>query len=161
MVYSIRLSHRLNPVRAIAWTIVKIWIRRSFPTVEQLSTTTLASRMQQDEPLLLIDARQPEEYAVSHLRGACRATSVEEVALMNSDQDLTVVVYCSIGYRSARLVEQLKSSGYPAANLEGSLFQWANENRLLVDADSQQTDRVHPYSPSWGLLLSSADPSEL
>lgn len=160
MVFSSGLSRCFEWVRAIAWVILKTWVRRSFPTVEQLSTTTLAHQMEQGEPLLLIDARQPEEYAVSHLPGARRATSVDEVALMNPNQ-VAVVVYCSIGYRSARLVAQLKSLGYQAANLEGSLFQWANENRRLVVSDSQQTHRVHPYSPVWGLLINSADSSEV
>ncbi len=152
-------SWLLVPVRGLAWPIVKGWVRSSFPAVEQISTTALASRMEQGEPLLLIDARQLEEYEVSHLPGACRATSVDEVAALSSDQDLPVVVYCSIGYRSARLVESLVASGYGAVNLEGSLFQWANENRLLVSA-GKQTHRVHSYSPAWGLLLSSADSTD-
>ena len=161
MVFSGILSHGLDSVRAIAWIAIKTWIHQSFPTVEQLSTTALASRIEQGEPMLLIDARQIEEYTVSHLPDARRATSVDEVTAMNPHQDLAVVVYCSVGYRSARLVEQLKASGYQAANLEGSIFQWANENRPLVDANSQQTHQVHPYSPTWKVLLDPAASSEL
>jgi hypothetical protein len=37
-------------------------------------------------------------------------------------------------------------------NLEGSIFQWANEHRPLV-RDGQRETRVHPYNAVWGRLL--------
>ena len=120
--------------------------------VKSLSTAELASRLAQGKRPVLIDARQPEEYAVSHLSGALQATSVQDFRSMGFNREADIVVYCSIGYRSARLAQRLEAAGYTAKNLEGSLFQWANEARLLVD-DAGQTTRVHPYSAMWGLLL--------
>ena len=38
-------------------------------------------------------------------------------------------------------------------NLEGSLFQWANENRELITCSGHKTKFVHPYNAVWGKLL--------
>ncbi|XP_065192371.1 uncharacterized protein LOC135823448 [Sycon ciliatum] len=38
-------------------------------------------------------------------------------------------------------------------NLEGSMFQWANENRQLCSAGTAATRQVHPYSVVWGRLV--------
>jgi hypothetical protein len=63
------------------------------------------------------------------------------------------VAYCSVGYRSARLVAQLRQAGYTQVyNLEGSIFRWANEGQSLV-SQGQLVAVVHPFNPTWGLLL--------
>ena len=55
-----------------------------------------------------------------------------------------MVAYCSVGYRSAGLTDELGQRGYTrVCNLEGSLFQWANEGRPLVNADGR-VNVVHP-----------------
>ena len=52
-----------------------------------------------------------------------------------------------------------QSAACPAApavevyNLEGSLFQWANESRRMVDQDNACTEYVHPYNAVWGRLV--------
>jgi hypothetical protein len=55
--------------------------------------------------------------------------------------------------RSARLVAQLRQAGYTQVyNLEGSIFRWANEGQSLV-SQGQLVAVVHPFNPTWGLLL--------
>ena len=43
------------------------------------------------------------------------------------------------------------------ANLEGSIFAWANEDRPLVQGDGEgagaPTSLVHPYDADWGNLV--------
>ncbi len=69
---------------------------------------------------------------------------------------MPVVAYCSVGYRSAGLADGLGQHGYTrVCNLEGSLFQWANEGRPLVDADGR-VNVVHPYGEPWSDLLDEA-----
>ena len=92
---------------------------------------------------------------MSHIGGAVRATTVGTAlnAIEADSRQPTVVVYCSVGYRSSRLVSRLKARGVENVfNLEGSLFQWANEGRPLVRGDEPAT-RVHPYDDEWGELL--------
>ena len=149
-------SFLLSPLRPLAWKGVKRWVRQSFPSVESISTADLENWLAQDDPPLLIDTRQEAEYAVSHLPQAHRASTVEAIEAMGVSKEVPVVLYCSVGYRSARLGQQLQAAGYRAINLEGSLFQWANEGRSLVAA-GQPTRQVHPYNRLWQLLLKPTD----
>jgi rhodanese-related sulfurtransferase len=144
------------------WSAVESMIRANIGDVPQITTDSLAARLDADppadsatsRPVLLLDARQPEEYAVSHLPGAVRvdpdATSFPE--LDSISQDRPIVVYCSVGYRSADVTKRLREKGYAASNLRGSIFRWANEGRPVVRGDSTVRE-VHPYDNTWGDLL--------
>jgi 3-mercaptopyruvate sulfurtransferase SseA len=75
------------------------------------------------------------------------------MALPEAAKDVPVVTYCAVGYRSAEFATRLRAAGFThVQNLEGSIFQWANEHRPLV-RDGTSASRVHPYSKSWGRLL--------
>jgi hypothetical protein len=51
------------------------------------------------------------------------------------------------------MATRLRAAGFNhVQNLEGSIFQWANERRPLV-RDGTRVTRVHPYSKFWGRLL--------
>jgi rhodanese-related sulfurtransferase len=145
-----------NPIRTVAWLGVKRLIHHKFPTVEQISTTQLATWLASDLPSpILIDARKPEEYAVSHLPGAHHLPTLATVQQSAVSLDATMVVYCSVGYRSARLAQQLQDAGYThVMNLEGSIFEWHNRGQPLV-VNGAPTSAVHPYNRTWGRLLES------
>jgi len=147
-------NYLTQPLRSILWPWIRGWVKRSFPTVHTLSTQHLATWLSSGkEPPVLLDVRTSEEFAVSHLptaRHTPDADAVEEIALA---LEQPIVAYCSVGYRSARLVAQLQNRGFTQVyNLEGSLFQWANEGRPL-ERDGQPATQVHPYNALWGLLL--------
>jgi hypothetical protein len=38
-------------------------------------------------------------------------------------------------------------------NMAGGIFQWAIEERDIVDNDENKAAEVHPYSSVWGMLL--------
>ena len=139
------------------WTTIKARIRTTFPTVTEISTEQLARQLSADpsgtERTILLDARPEAEYAVSHLLGARR---FETSLLADLAKDAPIVVYCSVGYRSAELARRLTELGYSRVrNLEGSLFEWANEGRPVYSTKGQ-VHKVHPYDREWGRLL---DPS--
>ena len=148
----------LNPIRNLAWIVVKRLIQQRFSTVEGISTGQLASWLASDlPPPILIDARQPEEYAVSHLPGAHHWPTLAAVQQSAVKSDAAIVVYCSVGYRSARLAQQLQDAGYThVTNLEGSIFEWHNQGQPLV-VDGEPTQAVHPYNRTWGMLLASPE----
>ena len=140
------------------WDRTLAEIREAFPGVRHLTTQQLADKLGGGEPVLLLDAREADEFQVSHIEGAVRATTVRAAlnAIRADSREPTVVVYCSVGFRSSRLVSRLKARGVKKVfNLEGSLFQWANEGRPLARADEPAT-RVHPYDDYWGELLNEA-----
>ena len=144
-----------NP--SLNWPQVAALIDTEFPTLPTLTTAELEDALSADRLVVLLDARAQDEFAVSHIRGARRADSVQEAMalLETADSDALVVAYCSVGYRSAALVQALRARGIEAFNLEGSIFRWANEERAVYRGAAAVRE-VHPFDDSWGTLL---DPS--
>ena len=101
---------------------------------------------------LVIDVRAEEEFAVSRLPGAHHAANPEQIdALRARYPELPVVLYCSVGYRSAEATRALRKRdpSVRSANLVGSLFAWANAG-LPLESASGATRYVHPYNFYWG-----------
>jgi rhodanese-related sulfurtransferase len=139
------------------WTAVHHMIDTNFPTVASITTDSLAERLADSTATrpLLLDARSPEEYAVSHLPGARRvAPDARTFPVLDTlSRDVPIVVYCSVGYRSARVTKRLQERGFTeVANLRGSIFRWANDGRPVV-RDGTPVRAVHPYNQTWGTLL--------
>ena len=130
---------------------------RRFPSVRWIGTDSLArwlGDLDRTQPLLL-DARTAEEYAVSRIRDARRIDPYmpDLVALKSLPADTPIVVYSSVGYRSARVADRLGEVGHTRVwNLERSVFGWANDGRPLT-ADSGPAVTVHPFDHRWGYLL--------
>lgn len=139
-------------LRDISWTAIKALIRVQFPSVQTLSIAALADWTEQDARPLLLDARTLAEYQVSHLPNARLAPSdLSELRQLEPSQP--IVVYCSVGYRSAKLATKLQAKGFePVFNLEGSIFAWANAGYPVYQGN-QQVNCVHPYNAIWGKLL--------
>lgn len=126
--------------------------RNSVPTV---SAAELARELSQPQPPLLLDARTPAEFGVSHLHGArfVHFDSLATEQLPGIERTRPVVVYCSIGVRSERLGERLHALGFrQVRNLYGGLFEWVNEGLPVYNAQGL-TQHVHPYSALWGAWL--------
>lgn len=141
----------------LAWRVVDGQIRREFPKVPRISTAELATWLQdaQRAQPLLLDVRTRAEYEVSHLPGAVHVSPDAPAETIHEAHDRPIVTYCSVGYRSGAFAQRLIAAGYTrVANLEGSIFQWANEGRRVVN-DRGATEKVHPYNAVWGLLLDS------
>jgi rhodanese-related sulfurtransferase len=101
----------------------------------------------------LLDAREAAEFALSHLPGARRVDPAARAFSEEVAAGRPVVVYCSLGYRSAVICARLQQAGVAdVRNLAGGVFQWANEGRELRAADGA-AGRVHPYGALWGVWL--------
>lgn len=106
--------------------------------------------------LVLLDAREKEEYNISHLPNAVWGgfNTFDEKHLKGISKDAIVVVYCSIGYRSEKIAEQLKNMGYSKVyNLYGGIFEWTNRSYPLLDEKENPTQSVHAYNKNWGRWL--------
>ena len=151
------------------WDSIKQKIDCDFPDVPTITTETLSVWMNDadlPQPIIL-DARAANEFNVSHLRGAMQVSNAKAAAKVvsrlldaaetnASDSDPpapAIVVYCSVGYRSAKVVDKLiKKDVENIYNLEGSIFQWFNEGRPVFQGDIQ-VGEVHPFDTNWGKLL--------
>ena len=112
------------------------------------------------EQVVWLDARDLKEHEVSKIKDAT-FVGYEDFDLSRvSDvsKDANVVVYCSVGYRSEKIAEQLQAAGYTnVSNLVGGIFDWHNQGRPVVDTDNQSTNKVHGYSKTWGIWLTEAE----
>lgn len=143
--------------RSLGFEIIRRLTVRKFPELRWVDRAELA-RWREDpgrtQPLVL-DARTSPEYQVSRLRDAVWINplrpSLHPVAKIS--RDAPIVVYSSVGYRGARVAHWLAEQGYRnVQNLEGGIFQWANEGRPVF-RDDRPTVEVHRYDQRWGLLL--------
>jgi len=140
-----------------SWTSVKEMVRQDFPDVEHVSADELSQQMatEPENAPILLDVREEAEYAVSHLPRAVRVQPGTDTSafLDTLAHDAAIVAYCSVGYRSAELVNKLRERGFTnIRNLEGSIFGWANGGRS-VERDGRSVEEVHPFDEQWGKLL--------
>ena len=106
--------------------------------------------------VLLLDAREPEEYTVSHLAGAIQVDPRGKLPPWTDtvDRERQVTVYCSVGYRSENVARRLREAGFTkVSNLYGSIFEWVDRGYPLVDSTGRPTRRVHTYNERWGELV--------
>ena len=147
--------------RPVRWALLQRGLEARHPDVAWISTDQLAAELASPTPPTLLDVRQPEEVAVSRIPGAIAVSpdaTADEVRQLVEDAELAgpVVVYCSVGARSAALAERLEAAGVDSVrNLRGSIFAWANEGRPLEKA-GEGARTVHPYDAAWGTYLKPA-----
>ena len=143
-----------SPLRNAAWKVIKGLVNCQFSDIPRISSNELVNWLADDiRPPVLIDVRQREEYEISHLPNALHLPTVEAVQQADIPTDETLVLYCSVGYRSAQVARRLRENGYKnLMNLGGGIFEWYNQRHPVV-ADGQRVKQVHPYSQSWGMLL--------
>ncbi|MCG8332650.1 MAG: rhodanese-like domain-containing protein [Chitinophagales bacterium] len=104
------------------------------------------------ESVVFLDAREEEEYKVSHIEKALF------IGYKNPDyskldvlpKDSPIVIYCSIGYRSEKIGEELKKRGFVNIhNMYGSIFEWVNQGYPIVDKNREHTNKLHTYNEKW------------
>ncbi len=100
----------------------------------------------------IFDARELQEYEISHMAGAkyLGYNQFDPDRLKNIAKSDTIVLYCSVGYRSEKIGEKLKKMGYTHVfNLYGSIFEWVNKGYPIVDKNGKTTTRLHTYNKNW------------
>lgn len=105
---------------------------------------------------IFIDAREENEYNISTIAGALKAgfNNFDNSLLTDIAKDSYIVVFCSVGVRSEKICRQLVQSGYNKVyNLYGGIFEWVNQGQPVVDEKGEVADKVHGYSPLWGIWV--------
>ncbi|TYB78127.1 rhodanese-like domain-containing protein [Bizionia gelidisalsuginis] len=107
---------------------------------------------------IIIDAREPDEFAVSHIKNAIHVGfndfKVEDLQQKITNRNQAIVVYCSLGIRSETIGEKLKKAGYNnVKNLYGGIFEWKNNNFELYNTLEKRTDSIHAFNESWSTYL--------
>ncbi|MBL4727927.1 MAG: rhodanese-like domain-containing protein [Gammaproteobacteria bacterium] len=143
----------------VSWESVDAKIEREFPGVQTVSTDVLLARYKAAGTQLpiIVDVREDGGFRVSHLGDALHLESAEAISKVIADRGLSkdteIIVYCSVGYRSASVAADLQKRGFTQVlNLEHSLFEWATKGYPMTSA-SGRTNKVHPFNKTWGVLV--------
>ena len=145
----------------VSWEYVDEKIQSEFPGVQSVSTDVLFARYEASDAKLpiIIDVREDGEFRVSHLDDALHLESAEAISSVIAERglgkDTEIIVYCSVGYRSASVAADLQARGFTKVlNLEHSLFEWANKGYPMTsESESGSTDKVHPFNKAWSVLV--------
>ena len=82
---------------------------------------------------VVIDVREPDEYAAGHIPGAW-PLPLGEVAARHGEvpTDQPVYLVCRSGARSLRAAEYLRGVGVDAVNVAGGTLAWVDAGRAVV-----------------------------
>jgi len=106
--------------------------------MQNISVEELETRLKQggNKPLLL-DVREPWEFAICHIEGS-KLIPMREIpsARQQLDSEQEIIVVCHTGVRSLQVCYYLQSEGFEnVANLTGGVHAWAT--------------RVDPHMPTY------------
>lgn len=115
-----------------------------------------------NEKVFILDAREVEEFKVSHLKNSIYVGynnfSAEKVTSKILDNNAPIVVYCSLGIRSETISEKLKDAGYTnVKNLYGGIFEWKNKGYSVYDSTNTETQKIHAFSKHWAKYLNKGE----
>ncbi len=122
----------------------------SYISVEELRM------LQLNEKVLVFDAREKEEFAVSHIPSAnfIGYSSFSEELFPEKNKNAPIVIYCSLGIRSEKIAEKLTKAGFTnVQNLYGGIFEWKNKGYPVLDSLGIETQKVHAFSKNWDKWL--------
>ena len=82
-----------------------------------------------DQKAVLVDVREPGEYANEHITGAASfPLSSFDPSRLSSEKHKTIALYCQSGRRSAQAGQKLLEAGFPqVANLKGGCLLYTSD----------------------------------
>ncbi|PQJ96367.1 rhodanese-like domain-containing protein [Chromatium okenii] len=120
--------------------------------IQEIMPWDLEERLAQNPELLLLDVREPDEFAAMHLAGslnvprgilesACEWDYEETLPELVKARAREIVVICRSGYRSVLAAHSLTVLGYQhVASLKTGLRGWKDYDQALVNGDGEPVD---------------------
>lgn len=95
--------------------------------MESITPTELKQRLDNGEPLVLLDVRENWEYETCHIEGSALMPMSQVMSQIGSlDKEAETVFICHHGSRSQQVAQFLESQGFKHVyNLEGGVDEWA------------------------------------
>ncbi|MGE3975931.1 MAG: rhodanese-like domain-containing protein [Bdellovibrionales bacterium] len=98
---------------------------------------------------VIVDARESYEREVSYIPDSISKAEFDQKR--SAYKKNKILVYCTIGYRSGRLANDLKNAGMDAYNLKGGILLWIHSGRGLINK-SGVSKSVHVFGKKWNLV---------
>ncbi len=107
---------------------------------------------------LFLDTRELHEFETSHIKNAIHigynSFDIQQTKKIIPNKNTPIILYCSVGIRSELIGETLLKEGYTNVfNLYGGIFEWKNQNHIVVDLNKKPTEKVHTFSREWSKWL--------
>jgi len=118
---------------------------------------TVADAYHHKDKYIFLDAREKKEFEKSHIEGAqlIGYDDIDYSILDNTPKDTPIIIYCSIGYRSEKIGQQLIKKGFTNVfNLYGSIFEWVNQHHPVYDKNGL-SNVIHTYNKKWSKWVTS------
>lgn len=116
---------------------IESWYNAGYPTesLPLLSVHQLKEKLDRHEELLVLDARDQEEWNSGHIPGALHIyVGHVEQRLAEIPRDKTVAVLCSVGHRAGIAASVLLRAGFPQVyNVLGSITAWRHARFPLTN----------------------------
>jgi rhodanese-related sulfurtransferase len=100
-------------------------------------TAADTQRVMQDHPgTVLVDCREPNEFALGHIPGAMLLPRgvLEQNIERAVPRDRKVIIYCASGNRSALAADVLQQMGYTdVASMAGGIRAWADAGGEIAE----------------------------
>ena len=97
--------------------------------IPEITPAEVKKKMDEHEPFVLIDVREPHEYQICRIPGS-KLIPLGEVPKRMSELNTAdeIVVHCKSGMRSAKAVDLLMKSGFRKIhNLKGGILAWSDQ----------------------------------
>lgn len=120
--------------------------------VRELMPWDLAERVAPEPALLVVDVREPAEYAAGHIRGsihvprglleaACSWDYDDTVPALAAGRERPIAVVCRSGQRSLLAADAMRDLGYAdVVSLKTGVRGWNDAEQPLVDGDGNLVD---------------------
>lgn len=106
-------------------------------TPDQVPQTDAAgARRLAAQGALLLDVREPDEWAAGHIDSAIHVP-LGQLDPTRFDPSRPIVAICRSGNRSGQAAAALADAGIDAHNLAGGMKAWADAGQDVVDADGR------------------------
>lgn len=100
----------------------------AFQIPKEIAPQELSKRLQAGESIVMIDVREPEEWAAGHIAGAKHIQLGLLIERQEElDKNVEIILVCRSGNRSGLACELLAERGFEVVNLTGGLNAWTNE----------------------------------
>jgi rhodanese-related sulfurtransferase len=120
--------------------------------VKEIQPWDLSKQLATGKELVLLDVREPAEFATLHIPGAlnvprgvleqsCEWDFDETLPLLAAGREREIVVICRSGYRSALVADVMQQMGYiNVVSLRTGVRGWNDFEQPLVDAAGTPVD---------------------
>lgn len=106
--------------------VVKEMVAKAKNSIKKVSAAEVKAMIDKKDKLILLDVRDPQEFAAGHLPGAINISrGTLEFVVFNKiqDQNAKIIVYCKTAARSALATKTLNDLGYKNAVLMDVSFE--------------------------------------